>query len=63
MRVLDLCDGTGDGVTRLLADDAKGAREVAEAIAPELGWDAAGVDRGVQDFRDEAVLEGLVPAS
>lgn len=47
----------------LLAEDAKGAREVAEAIAPELGWDAAGVDRGVEDFRTEAALEGLVPGA
>jgi glycerol-3-phosphate dehydrogenase len=47
----------------LLADDAHRAREVAEAVAPDLGWDAAGVDAGVRDFVAEAALEGLVPAA
>jgi glycerol-3-phosphate dehydrogenase len=47
----------------LLADDAAGARDVAEAIAPDMGWDEAGVAAGVADFRREAALEGLVPGA
>ncbi len=47
----------------LLADDAKVAREVAELIAPDMGWDAAGVTSAVDAFREEATLEGLVPGA
>jgi glycerol-3-phosphate dehydrogenase len=47
----------------LLADDAAGARGVAEAIAPDMGWDEAGVAAGLEDFRREAALEGLVPGA
>lgn len=45
----------------LVADDAAAARKVAETIAPELGWDADGIERGLADFLEEARLEGLVP--
>ncbi|EHN11091.1 Glycerol-3-phosphate dehydrogenase [Patulibacter medicamentivorans] len=43
------------------ADGGRVAREVAEAMAPELGWDAAAIDAAVADFLEEARLEGLVP--
>jgi len=48
---------------RLLADDAAAVGPVAEAMAPELGWDAAATERAVEDFRREAALEGLVPGA
>jgi glycerol-3-phosphate dehydrogenase len=35
-------------------------RRVAQAMAPELGWDAARVDAEVQRFGEEAEAEGLV---
>ncbi len=47
---------------RLLSDDAAAVRVVAEAMAPERGWDAAATAAAVADFREEARLEGLVPA-
>jgi glycerol-3-phosphate dehydrogenase len=47
----------------LTADGGAVARTVAEAIAPELGWDPAGVDRAVEEFLTVARLEGLVPRS
>ncbi|HEY6760794.1 MAG TPA: glycerol-3-phosphate dehydrogenase/oxidase [Baekduia sp.] len=43
------------------AASATAARRVAEAMAPELGWDAAGVDRAVAVFAEEASAEGIVP--
>jgi glycerol-3-phosphate dehydrogenase len=46
----------------LLADDAAAVREVATVVAPERGWDAAQEAAAVADFREEARLEGLLPA-
>ncbi|MFA4929646.1 MAG: glycerol-3-phosphate dehydrogenase/oxidase, partial [Patulibacter sp.] len=43
----------------LTADGGAVARTVAETIAPDLGWDAEGVDRAVERFLDVARKEGL----
>jgi glycerol-3-phosphate dehydrogenase len=45
----------------LTADGGAVARTVARAVAPEIGWDDAEVDRAVAAFLDVARLEGLVP--
>ncbi|WP_210493599.1 glycerol-3-phosphate dehydrogenase/oxidase [Patulibacter sp. SYSU D01012] len=46
----------------LLADDAAAVRRVADAIAPDRGWDADAAARATDDFRAEAAAEGLLPA-
>ncbi|MFL5887183.1 MAG: glycerol-3-phosphate dehydrogenase/oxidase [Thermoleophilaceae bacterium] len=43
----------------LCAPDSEPARAVAEAMAPELGWDAARVDRELREWRDVARAEGI----
>ena len=43
----------------LTVPDAEAPRVVAEAMAPELGWDAARVDEELRDWRDLAVAEGI----
>ena len=43
----------------LTAPDADAPRAVAEAMAPELGWDAARVDEELRDWRDLAAAEGI----
>jgi glycerol-3-phosphate dehydrogenase len=45
----------------LTATDAGGPRAVAEAMAGELGWDAARVERELDDWRAVAAAEGLAP--
>jgi glycerol-3-phosphate dehydrogenase len=44
----------------LSAPDSDAARAVAEAMAPELGWDGARVERELAAWRDVARDEGLV---
>jgi glycerol-3-phosphate dehydrogenase len=46
---------------RLLEPDAEGPRVVADAMAGQLGWDAARVERELEAWRDVARAEGLVP--
>ena len=46
----------------LCAPDAEGTRAVAEAMAVELGWDAARTERELRDWYAEAEAEGLAPA-
>ncbi|HEY1595973.1 MAG TPA: FAD-dependent oxidoreductase [Thermoleophilaceae bacterium] len=43
----------------LTAADAEAPRLVAEAMAPELGWDDARVDEELHDWRDLASAEGI----
>jgi glycerol-3-phosphate dehydrogenase len=40
--------------------DGEAARRVAEALAPELGWDAAGVEAALRAWGEEATAEGVV---
>ena len=47
----------------LLGAGDTGPRRVAAAIAPELGWDAAQVEREVQRWRVDAAREGILPAA
>jgi glycerol-3-phosphate dehydrogenase len=47
---------------RLTAPDSEGARLAAKAMAGELGWDGARVERELADWSSVARLEGLVPA-
>jgi glycerol-3-phosphate dehydrogenase len=44
----------------LTAPGAERPRVVAEAMAPERGWDAAAVARQLDDWRELARAEGLV---
>ena len=46
---------------RLCEPDAGGPRAVAQAMAGELGWDAARVEQEVEAWRELARAEGLVP--
>ena len=46
---------------RLCEPDAEGPRVVAEAMAGQLGWDAARVERELEAWREVARAEGLVP--
>ena len=46
---------------RLCEPDADGPLAVAEAMAAELGWDDARVEREVEAWRELARAEGLVP--
>ena len=46
---------------RLCESDAEGPRVVARAMAAELGWDDAQVEREVEAWRELARAEGLVP--
>ena len=46
---------------RLCEPDAEGPRVVAEAMAGQLGWDSARVEREIQAWRELARAEGLVP--
>jgi glycerol-3-phosphate dehydrogenase len=46
---------------RVAAADAEGARLAARAMAGELGWDGARVDRELDDWAGVARREGLVP--
>jgi glycerol-3-phosphate dehydrogenase len=43
----------------LTAPDGEAARAVAEAMAPELGWDAARVEEELRDWREIARAEGI----
>jgi glycerol-3-phosphate dehydrogenase len=43
----------------LCAPDGEAARAVAEAMAPELGWDATRVERELGDWREVARAEGI----
>ena len=45
----------------LTAPDSEGARRAARALAGELGWDDASVERELRDWAEVARLEGLVP--
>ncbi|HEX2160892.1 MAG TPA: glycerol-3-phosphate dehydrogenase/oxidase [Thermoleophilaceae bacterium] len=45
----------------LTEPDAAGPRAVADAMAAELGWDAARVERELSDWRSVASAEGLAP--
>jgi glycerol-3-phosphate dehydrogenase len=47
---------------RLTAPDSEGAGLAARAMAGELGWDGARVERELGDWSAVARLEGLVPA-
>jgi len=53
---LGLLDARG-----LCAPDAEGPRAVARAMAGQLGWDDARVERELEDWREVARAEGLVP--
>jgi glycerol-3-phosphate dehydrogenase len=44
---------------RLTAPDSPEARAVAEAMAPELGWDAERVDAELERWREVAAAEGV----
>jgi glycerol-3-phosphate dehydrogenase len=44
----------------LIGEDAAGPRAVARALADELGWDEARVERELEDWRAVAAAEGLV---
>jgi hypothetical protein len=46
---------------RLCEPDAHGPRAVAEAMAGQLGWDAARVERELEAWSELARAEGLVP--
>jgi glycerol-3-phosphate dehydrogenase len=55
---------TRDGLLdarRLCEATADGPRAVARAMAAQLGWDDARVERELGDWRDVARAEGLVP--
>ena len=54
---LGLLDARG-----LCEPDAEGAARVARAMAGELGWDDAHVERELEEWREVARAEGLVPA-
>ena len=45
----------------LSAPDSEGARRAARAIAGELGWDDARLERELADWAEVSRLEGLVP--
>jgi glycerol-3-phosphate dehydrogenase len=45
----------------LTVADATGPRAVADAMAAELGWDAARIERELDDWRAVAAAEGLAP--
>jgi glycerol-3-phosphate dehydrogenase len=45
----------------LSAPDSDGARRAARAIAGELGWDDARLERELADWAEVSRLEGLVP--
>jgi glycerol-3-phosphate dehydrogenase len=47
----------------LTASGAAGPRAVADAMATELGWDGARVQRELDDWRTVAAAEGLAPAA
>jgi glycerol-3-phosphate dehydrogenase len=47
----------------LTAPDATGPRAVAEAMAAELGWDAARIERELDDWSRVAAAEGLAPGT
>jgi glycerol-3-phosphate dehydrogenase len=47
----------------LTAADATGPRAVAEAMAAELGWNAARIERELDDWRAVAAAEGLAPGA
>src|SRR5205823_3205565 len=54
---LGLLDG------RTLADGSDAVRAVAEAMAPELGWDAPRIEREIETWREVARAEGIsIPA-
>ncbi|HEX2070586.1 MAG TPA: glycerol-3-phosphate dehydrogenase/oxidase [Thermoleophilaceae bacterium] len=55
---LGLLDARG-----LTAADAAGPRAVAHAMAAELGWDAARIERELSDWRAVAAAEGLAPGT
>jgi glycerol-3-phosphate dehydrogenase len=46
---------------RMCEPDADGPRAVADAMAGQLGWDAARTERELEDWRELARAEGLVP--
>jgi glycerol-3-phosphate dehydrogenase len=46
---------------RLCEPDAEGPRVVAEAMAGQLGWNAARTECELEAWREEARAEGLVP--
>jgi glycerol-3-phosphate dehydrogenase len=43
----------------LTAADAEPPRVVAEAMAPELGWDGARIEQELSDWRELAGAEGI----
>jgi glycerol-3-phosphate dehydrogenase len=47
----------------LTATDGPGPRAVADAMAGELGWDAARIARELDDWRTVAAAEGLAPGA
>jgi glycerol-3-phosphate dehydrogenase len=47
----------------LTAPAAPGPRAVAEAMAPELGWDERRIEAELEDWRTVAAAEGLVPGA
>jgi glycerol-3-phosphate dehydrogenase len=47
----------------LVGEDSEPARAVAEAVAGEAGWDAARVERELEDWREVARAEGLLPGA
>ncbi|HEX6458236.1 MAG TPA: glycerol-3-phosphate dehydrogenase/oxidase [Thermoleophilaceae bacterium] len=47
----------------LVEEDAEAPRAVANAIAPELGWDSERVERELRDWHELARVEGIAPPS
>jgi glycerol-3-phosphate dehydrogenase len=43
----------------LVGEDAAAPRAIAEAMAPELGWDEERIERELRDWRELAVAEGI----
>jgi len=43
----------------LVGEDAAAPRAIAEAMAPELGWDEERIERELRDWRELAAAEGI----
>jgi hypothetical protein len=45
----------------LTGDGAEPVRAVAEAMAPELGWDEARIEQELRDWEELTEAEGIAP--
>ena len=43
----------------LVGEDAAAPRAIAEAMAPELGWDEERIEQELSDWRELAAAEGI----